>query len=167
MKHFGISLVFFLLVVTVAGLFLAGTAAPLKEETMKRLTPVLFVEEIEPCLDFWLRLGFEKTTEVPEGEKLGFVILKNGNVEIMLQSRASIAKDIEALGRGPFAKDGVSLFVEVEKLGDILARLGDAEVVVPQRKTFYGAREIGVRSPGGAIILFAEFAEQEKQPQAD
>ncbi len=28
---------------------------------MKRLTPVLYVEEIEPVLNFWKRLGFEVT----------------------------------------------------------------------------------------------------------
>lgn len=149
-----------LLLPLLAAAWLAGTADAPKEATMKKLTPVLSVEEIEPCLDFWFRLGFEKTTEVPEGDKLGFVILKNGNVEIMLQSRASIAKDIEALGRGPFAKDGVTLFVEVEKLDDILAKLGDAEVVVPERKTFYGTREIAVRSPGGVVVVFAEFTQQ-------
>ena len=34
--------------------------------TVKKITPVLFAEEIEPCLKFWVeRLGFEKTIEVP------------------------------------------------------------------------------------------------------
>ena len=29
---------------------------------MRKLTPVLLVEEIEPCLSFWTdRLGFEKS----------------------------------------------------------------------------------------------------------
>ncbi len=59
--------------------------------TMKKLTPVLMVEEIEPCLPFWVeRLGFQKVTEVPEGDKLGFVILAKGNVQVMYQSRASL-----------------------------------------------------------------------------
>jgi hypothetical protein len=32
----------------------------------KKLTPILFAEEIEPCLKFWMeRLGFEKTIDVP------------------------------------------------------------------------------------------------------
>ena len=35
---------------------------------MKRITPVLYVHEIEPCVEFWVnRLGFEKTVEVPDG----------------------------------------------------------------------------------------------------
>ena len=36
---------------------------------MKKVTPVLYVEEIEPALPFWMdRLGFEKTAEVPHGD---------------------------------------------------------------------------------------------------
>jgi len=55
---------------------------------MKKLTPVIIVDQIEPCLPFWIeRLGFIKTAEVPEGDKLGFVILVKGNVEIMYQTK--------------------------------------------------------------------------------
>ena len=47
--------------------------------TVKKITPVLFVEEVEPCVKFWMdRLGFEKTVELPEGNKLGFAILQKG-----------------------------------------------------------------------------------------
>jgi len=36
--------------------------------SMKKLTPILLVKEIEPSLPFWVdRLGFKKTVEVPEG----------------------------------------------------------------------------------------------------
>ena len=51
---------------------------------MKKLTPVLNVETIEPVLPFWVdRLGCEKTAEVPHEDALGFVILKHGDVELM------------------------------------------------------------------------------------
>ena len=33
-----------------------------------------------------------------------------------------------------------------------------AEVVVPRRKTFYGADEIGVREPGGNAVIFGQHA---------
>ncbi len=39
----------------------------------------------------------------------------------------------------------------------VAAALGDTEYVVPRRKTFYGADEIGVREPGGNIVIFAQF----------
>src|SRR5215472_6409905 len=44
---------------------------------VKRITPVLYANELEPCVQFWVeRLGFEKTVEVPDGNRLGFVILQ-------------------------------------------------------------------------------------------
>lgn len=39
----------------------------------------------------------------------------------------------------------------------IIKRLEGANVVVPVRKTSYGAREIGVREPGGNVVVFAEM----------
>jgi uncharacterized glyoxalase superfamily protein PhnB len=124
---------------------------------MKKLTPVLVVEEIEPCLPFWVdRLGFDKTVEIPEGNKIGFVILVKGNVEVMYQSRASVAKDVPALAKVVGPGSSGSLYIEVEKLDPVIKALEGIEVVVPQRKRFYGATEIGVCEPGGTVVVFAE-----------
>src|SRR3984893_19572441 len=69
------------------------------ESVMKNLTPVIIVDQIEPSLPFWIeRLGFQKTAEVPEGDKLGFIILVKGNVEVMYQTGASVAKDLWTAG---------------------------------------------------------------------
>jgi uncharacterized glyoxalase superfamily protein PhnB len=125
-------------------------------KSLKKLTPVLFVEKIEPCLPFWVeRLGFQKTAEVPEGEALGFVILARDGVEVMLQTRASVAKDVPALAQEPSRS---FLYVEVADFADIKRRLAGADIVIPERKTFYGATEIGVRDPAGNVITFAQFA---------
>lgn len=125
---------------------------------MKKLTPVLLVEEVEPCLSFWEdRLGFERTIQVPEGERLGFAAVRRGNVEVMYQSRASVAADVPALARGEFRRDGLGLFIEVESLDDVLPKLEGVEIVVPERKTFYGAREVFVRAPCGTLVGFAEM----------
>lgn len=128
---------------------------------MKKLTPVIFVEEVEPCLRFWVdRLGFEKTIEVPDGSRIGFAAVRSGDIEIMYQSRASIAADVPALAEGEFGRSGGALFIEVQSLDDVLAKLAGADVVVPERKTFYGAREIFVRAPCGTVVGFAEMTEQ-------
>ena len=130
---------------------------PQEKAMMKKLTPVLIVDEIEPCLPFWVeRLGFQKTAEVPEGNKLGFVILRRDNVEVMYQIRASIAKDVPAFASLKLTPS-TFLYIEVEKLDPLLEKLKGAPVEIPERKTFYGAREFGVREPGGNHILFAEF----------
>jgi uncharacterized glyoxalase superfamily protein PhnB len=125
---------------------------------IKKSTPVLFVEEIEPCVKFWTeRLGFEKTVEVPDGNKLGFVILVKGPVELMYQSYASAEKDAPAMAR--IARQGPTfLYIEVENLEAVKAAVKGAEVVMPERTTFYGSREIGIKDPGGHYITFAQFS---------
>ncbi len=128
---------------------------------IKRLTPVLFVPEIEPCLAFWTeRLGFQKTVEVPEGPRLGFVSLQKDGIELMYQSYASVGKDFAAVAAA--ARRGPSfLYVEVDDLEAVKAAVADAEVYMPERTTFYGARELGVKDPAGHHITFAQFAPQQ------
>ena len=122
---------------------------------IKKLTPVLYVDAIEPSLGFWVdRLGFQKTIEVPVGERLGFVSLERDGVELMLQTYASVAEDMPAVAELAAGSSSV-IYVEVDDLDEI-RRVADAiDAVVPERTTFYGAREIGFRSPGGHVILFA------------
>ena len=129
-----------------------------KKPMVKKLTPVLFVAEIEPCLKFWTeQLGFQKIAEVPEGNKLGFVMLQKGNVELMYQSYASVDKDWPATGQ--VARKGPTfLYIEVEDLEAVKAAVKGAEVVMPERTTFYGAREIGIKDPAGHYLTFAQFA---------
>lgn len=123
---------------------------------VKKITAVLIVERVEPCVTFWERLGFKKTVEVPDGDSLAFAALSKDNAEVMYQTYASVEKDPDALKS--FAKGPTFLYVEVENLEDTIAALKNAEVVMPVRTTFYGAKEIGVKDPGGHIITFAQFA---------
>jgi len=38
----------------------------MKAAEIKKITSILFAEEIEPCIQFWTeRLGFQRTLEVP------------------------------------------------------------------------------------------------------
>ncbi|MGD0545872.1 MAG: VOC family protein [Candidatus Acidiferrales bacterium] len=129
----------------------------MKTIEVKKVTAVLLVEEIEPCLNFWVeRLGFTKTTEVPDGNKLAFVILQKGATEVMYQTFASVEKDnVEA------AKDArkgpTFLYVEVGDLDAVIAALKGVPVVMPVRTTFYGAKEIGVKDPAGHFVTFAQY----------
>jgi uncharacterized glyoxalase superfamily protein PhnB len=120
---------------------------------MQSLTPNLIVEDIEACLPFWIdRAGFEKTVEVPEGDRLGFVILKHGACELMLQSRASLAKDIPA-ATGPFS---AFLYLRLADLDAIRRALAGWPPLAPERTTFYGAREIIVKDPAGNVVVFSQ-----------
>jgi catechol 2,3-dioxygenase-like lactoylglutathione lyase family enzyme len=127
-----------------------------RKALVEKITTVLYVESIEPCLRFWVdSLGFTKTAEVPEGDRLGFVILASEDTEVMLQSYASLDKDIPALGKEMRGAPSV-LYIEVEDIGEIERPLKDYEVIVPKRKTFYGANEIFYRTPGGHVVGFAQ-----------
>jgi uncharacterized glyoxalase superfamily protein PhnB len=124
---------------------------------VKTLTPVIFVDKVEPCLGFWEGLGFQRTMEVPEEDGLGFAAMASGGVEVMYQSRAGLAKDLPDLADMQFGPS--NFFIRVADLNSIKPTLEAGDVVVPERKTFYGAREIVVRAPCGTIATFAEFEE--------
>jgi uncharacterized glyoxalase superfamily protein PhnB len=125
---------------------------------LNKLSPVLVVDAIEPCLPFWVdRLGFAKIAEVPEGNRLGFVILQKDGVEVMYQSRESVRKDIPLLANAPGG--GTNLYIDVADIGAIERAVKGVEVVVPRRKTFYGADEIGVREPGGNAVIFGQHGQ--------
>jgi uncharacterized glyoxalase superfamily protein PhnB len=130
----------------------------IKQMHVKRITPVLFVEDVEPCVKFWVdRFGFEKTAEVPDGGHLAFAMLQMGNVELMYQTFASADKDIAAISQ-VVRKGPTFLYVEVDNLEETINVVKGAEVVMPPRKTFYGSTEIGIKDPAGHFVTFAEFA---------
>jgi uncharacterized glyoxalase superfamily protein PhnB len=119
-----------------------------------KVTPILIVADIEPALALWIGgMGFEKQVEVPHQGKLGFVLLARDGREVMLQTRASLRADVPAV-----AELGVTsvLYLEVASLDEALVATRGLEVVVPERTTFYGSREIFVRDPAGNVLGFAE-----------
>ena len=126
---------------------------------VKRITPVLLVQEIEPLLPFWVdRLGFAKTVEVPDGNKLGFVIFQKGSVEVMYQTYSSVEKDAPAGMAAEARKGPTYLYMEVDNLDTALAAMKDTRLVMPARTAFYGMKEFAVQDPGGHFITFAEPA---------
>jgi len=139
---------------------LSGQAPGPEAPGVKKLTPVLCCEAIEPCLEFWVeQLGLELTMSLPASETselLGFAMLNQGAVEVMLQTYASMGADLPDVAAR--AKDAPSfLFLEVEDLAAVAARLGETEIVKARHETFYGSTEITVRSPGGHYVTLAEM----------
>ena len=128
----------------------------MKSAEVKKITSILFAEEIEPCIQFWTeRLGFQKTVEVPEGEKIGFVMLEKNGIELMYQSFASVEKENAATGAA--VRKGPSfLYIEVADLDAALAATKGAEMMMPVRTTFYQAKEFGIQDPVGHYLIFAQ-----------
>jgi hypothetical protein len=120
-----------------------------------KITSVLMVDAIETSLPFWVdRMGFTKTAEVPEGDRLGFVILVRDGAELMLQTVESVRNDAPQFAPQT-AGFNTGLFIEVEHFADVMKRLEGYPIALADRTTFYGMREIGVREPNGHIVIFA------------
>ena len=127
---------------------------------MVSLTPVLYVEKIEPSLAFWEKaLGFERITEVPGEDGLGFVFLMKAEAGVMLQTFPSLEEDLPKLA-AEIKGHPTFLYLRVDDLDEIIQGLEGFDVEVERRETFYGADEIGYREPGGHIAVFAQFKEE-------
>jgi uncharacterized glyoxalase superfamily protein PhnB len=130
-----------------------------KTMNVKKITAVLLVNEIEPLLPFWIdRLGFTKTIEVPDGNKLGFVAFQKGSVEVMYQTYASVEHDAPPAMAAAARKGPTYLYLEVDNLDAVLAAMKDLSKVMPERTAFYGMREFAVQDPSGHFITFAQQA---------
>ena len=135
-------------------------ANPIEEKkpvSVKKITPVLLVDEIEPILSFWIAgLGFTKTIEVPDGRKLGFVALAKGATEVMYQTYASVEKDAPPAMAAAARKGPTYLYLEVDNLDAVLVAMKDLPKVMPERTAFYGMREFAVQDPSGHFLTFAQ-----------
>jgi uncharacterized glyoxalase superfamily protein PhnB len=126
---------------------------------VKKITPVLLVNEIEPILSFWVdRLGFAKAIEVPDGNKLGFVAFQKGPVEVMYQTYASVEHDAPPAMATAARKGPTYLYLEVDNLDAVLAAMKNVQKIMPERTAFYGMREFAVQDPAGHFITFAQPA---------
>lgn len=117
--------------------------------TFQKLTPILIVDAIEPCLPTWSSLGYRVITQVPEQGTLGFVILQSEAGELMMQTRASLADDLPDVAK---RKPTHLLYADVASLAAAKKAAAGATVIVNERRTFYGALESWVELPGGAIV---------------
>lgn len=123
---------------------------------------VLPVHDVEQSARFFEKVGFARDSEVSEdptdpSTPLGFVIMKNDACQLMLQSFKSIQNDAPTM-----LADGDTttlLFIIVENLDAVVEALDGEPVFMERRTTFYGSDEIGITSPGGHKITFAEFGE--------
>ncbi len=124
---------------------------------LQRLTPVIVVDAIEPCLPFWTgRLGFEQRVAVPADDgSIAFVALERDGIEIMYQTQASVAAEGEQFAR-MYRGHSVALFIEVSDLDAVEQAVRGAEVVKPRHQTFYGTSELYVKEPGGNVVGFAQ-----------
>jgi hypothetical protein len=126
---------------------------------IRKVTPVLIVDRIEPLLPLWEALGFARAAEVPHGDEMGFVILTRDGVEVMYQTFDSVRGDEAKALEGPRAIGAAAVFIEVDDIEALAALIpSNTDIVVARRTTFYGSTEIVIRDGAGNVITFPQFS---------
>ena len=125
---------------------------------LQHAATVFIVDSVEPCVAFWVdRFGFKVENQVPGADgKLVFASVKQGDIEIMYQTRASVLADNPAAA-AELNGHSALLFITVSDLDAAERAAKGAPVVKPRHETFYGSTEFYVRDPGGNTIGFAQF----------
>lgn len=135
---------------------------------MKKLSPNLMVKDVKETVDFYQQiLGFSLVMAVPDTQdgivteitgdkKLSYALIKNGNVEIMLQEESSLREDISAFSDmkigGTF-----SLYIEVDDLHNFYNGVKDNVSIIKDYATaWYGMDEFYIRDINGYVIGFAQ-----------
>jgi uncharacterized glyoxalase superfamily protein PhnB len=122
---------------------------------MHSISPNLYVKDIQVSLKFYQALGFTVVAQVPDEGDLIFVMLKCGEVVIMLQTLASLGEELPEISRN----QGGSLLIyiqtkEIRKFFDAIQ--GQVKVLKGLEKSFYGATEFSILDPDGFVLTFAE-----------
>ena len=120
---------------------------------LDKLVTLLVVENIEARLPAWTALGYEVAVRVPDEGPLGFAILKSKAGELMLQTKKSLAEDVPGVAA---REPSYLLYADVSSVSEAKKALRGAEVIVPRRKTFYGATEAWLELDGNVILALAE-----------
>ena len=100
---------------------------------------------------------------IAEGDHIGFVALENGSVELMLQTYQGMQSDqnnplAKAVDKGPSF-----IFMEVPDINAVIKSLQGAEIVQGLHETFYGAKEVVAKEPGGHFVIFSQLPTQPQQ----
>ena len=127
----------------------------------QRLSPVIFVDRVEPCLPFWTeKLGFQCVAQVPGPDgKPQFALLIRDGLEVMYQTWAALEAESKAAAAAPRGHS-TALFIEVQDIDSVDQSLAGTPRVAERHRTFYGMDEFSVREPGGALVTFAMRIEQ-------
>ena len=124
---------------------------------VKRAAAVLFVEAVEATRDFFKRVGFAVTVEIPDGDAPGFAMLERDGVQVMVETLDN-GHEPQALRNVTKASRHAAVFVEVDDLDAVIAALDGEKVLVERHKTFYNSDELTYQEPGGHLVTFARFA---------
>jgi hypothetical protein len=86
---------------------------------VKRATPVLFCDKVEPTREFFKRAGFAVAFDVPSGDAVGFAMLERDGVQVMVETRGN-ENEPAVLRTKSRESRRACVFVEVDDLDQLV-----------------------------------------------
>ena len=142
----------------------SGTVTALSP-SMKKLTPMLSVQDMQATIEWYQSIGFELAGSYGENGSLNWASMRFGDAEIMFVPSSEPWRT---------QTSGVSVWIRTERIDDIYFHLKEQQLeraraflsgeatTTPLRFTcdlytaFYGQREFGVIDPNGVHVMFAQ-----------
>lgn len=127
---------------------------------LKDLSPNLMVADMDRTLAFYKDLlGLEIGMSVPHGDGIGWAMLTNGSITVMVETVEGMKGDLPHEAQKTIG-GSFQLYCEVDDIDAAYRTLsGKAPILFELRETFYGAREFGVSDPDGYSVTFAQQGE--------
>jgi uncharacterized glyoxalase superfamily protein PhnB len=148
----------FVLIVFSAQVFNYSAQTKGGKRMINKSTTIFHVKSVEPSIKFWTeKFGFKVTIQVPEGDHIGFAALDNGSVELMYQTYLGMKADPANPLASEVEKGPTFIFMEVTDINAVIQALKKEEIVQGLHETFYGAKEIVAREPGGHFVIFSQL----------
>lgn len=124
---------------------------------LQKLTPNVMVEDVNKTLEFYREvLDFEVLATVPESGQLDWAMVKNGDTELMFQSRANLTAELPAFTHRPIIAS-MTFYIGVENVDVWYAKLKAHQTIVQDmHTTFYGAKEFGFLDCNGYVLVFSQ-----------
>jgi len=142
-----------------------------KQIMLKKLWCNMMVADVNKSIEFYADvLGFQHVMSVPMGSEeilsqydpnkvLVYALIKNGDIELMLQEQKSLRDNVPAFADSADISSSAVLYFEVDDLETLAARLKtQCEVVRDLHDTFYGMKEFYVKDLNGYVLGFAQPA---------
>ncbi len=127
--------------------------------TLKKLTPNIMVEDVNGTVQFYKDvLGFQVIVTVPEEGVFNWAMLGRDDVQLMVQSRASLTEELPLL-HGRAIGGTLTFYVDVSDVQGLYEQIkGKVTIVQDMHTTFYGAQEFAIQDNNGYILAFAQTA---------
>lgn len=137
---------------------------------LTKLWSNMMVANVNQAIDFYADvLGFTHVMSVPIGSQevlmhydrtkdLVYALIKNGDIELMLQEQSSLRENVPAWAASDGIRSSAVLYFQVDDVTTLASKLKKhCEVVRDLHDTFYGMREFYVKDPNGYVLGFAQL----------